>query len=317
MGAINRTTDSPDGEQPLEIGVVDAARQRQALALLLTGRCHTASVKAVDQFLDFASQQKLSLDQLWAAYRQGQPIGATLIVPSAGRTAMTFLSPLDQGTLVRDIGKLVHTACSSQDPHCIRMIQSLVDPDQRLETHALSEGGFTKVACLLYMQRDVRLDVPSTAFDTSVELLTWSEQRRPLFAQAILASYENTMDCPALLGLREIDDIIASHMAAGCFVPEWWYVLISDDRPVAVMLMNRVPHRRAIELVYLGITPAWRRKGIGRKLVSFGLARGQLHDDVAAMILAVDESNTPAKRLYQQLGFVVNARKLAMIFTLL
>ena len=36
-----------------------------------------------------------------------------------------------------------------------------------------------------------------------------ADDGRDRFAAAILASYRQTLDCPGLLGLRDIDDIIA------------------------------------------------------------------------------------------------------------
>ena len=154
-----------------------------------------------------------------------------------------------------------------------------------------------------------------TEWDDSIRVQTWNQQQHKIFAQAILESYEDTMDCPLLLGLRDIDDIIASHMATGVFSPDLWFCLVVEDQPIAVMLMNRIPQQRAIELVYLGVRKDWRRRGIGKQLVQFGLEQSQ-RGTATSMVLAVDESNQPAKALYQRLGFVAGARKLALICTL-
>jgi mycothiol synthase len=88
----------------------------------------------------------------------------------------------------------------------------------------------------------------------------------------------------------------------------------SHGRPVAVMLLNLVPQRRSAELVYLGIAPAWRGKGLGRRLLQHGLSVTHRHG-ASSLSLAVDDQNAPAVRLYESLRFSPHARKRAMIFT--
>jgi ribosomal protein S18 acetylase RimI-like enzyme len=133
-----------------------------------------------------------------------------------------------------------------------------------------------------------------------------------LFARAILASYEQTMDCPGLLGLREVDDIIAGHMATGRFDPSLWYAFYQGDVPVGVMLLGILPPHRSGELIYLGIAPAYRGKGLARPILEHGL--GELSArDTTRLLLAVDEANQPAIRLYRHLKFRTSARKAALI----
>ncbi len=310
------TRSSPQDRRPMvTIGRVDPNRSRQALAVLLTGR-PDASNRTIDHFLDLAKQEQFCVQQLWAAYRGDQPIAAMLIVPSAGRTAMCFVSPMTDRKSIHTVHQLAQQACAQQDPQQVRLIQALIDPGQRFEQQALSAAGFTHIACLAYMSYtiDLNSDPGSLALDPTLEALTWTTQRRSLFAEAILASYEDTQDCPGLVGLRHIDDIIDSHMAVGCFTPHLWFVITHERQPVAVLLLNPNAPHHAVELVYLGVNPAWRRRGIGEKLVRFGLACATQHR-AASMVLAVDEANAPAKRLYQQLGFIINARKSAMIYS--
>ena len=43
--------------------------------------------------------------------------------------------------------------------------------------------------------------------DPSMRVVHYASAHRSQFAQAILASYEQTRDCPDLLGVRQSDDI--------------------------------------------------------------------------------------------------------------
>jgi len=299
-------------DHPLSIQRVDPRQRSHALALLLTGRSTTADT-AVDQFLDFARQQSLDLNDLWAVYDGQRLLAATLIVPSSGRTAMAFLSPLLDPAMIDPTSKLLAAACNTVDPKHIRLIQALLEPGQQLEQQALKAGGFTMLGHLVYMQRTVsggcQLSLPP-----QLQVIHYNQENHHAFAEAILASYEQTQDCPGLLGLRHIDDIIAGHKAAGEFLPELWLAMFIKDEPVGVMLLNTLPHRDALELVYLGLSVPWRGQGLARHLVDhcLHLARKQ---QVSHIVLAVDEHNSSAIRLYRHANFRTNTRKTAMICT--
>src|SRR5690606_32125084 len=101
---------------------------------------------------------------------------------------------------------------------------------------------FAPLAKLVYMQRateQLGSRVAQEEFGHGLRTIHWSEAVADVFARAILASYEDTLDCPKLLGLRDIDDVITGHKATGRFEPSMWTVLLdADDQPAAVMLLN-------------------------------------------------------------------------------
>lgn len=298
-------------EQMLTIEPVPAARRREALSLLLTGQPRGGEA-AVEQFLVYASQEALSLDQFWLAHRSGQPLVAALIVPCAGRTGMVYLSPFDDPERSGVAAEVVRRACDAQDPQQMRIVQSLLDPDERLLARTYREAGLERLAVLIYMDRRVEQSPQPLELPEGMRVLHWKSRYRDLFAQGILGSYRDTRDCPGLLGLREIDDIIDGHMATGRFLPDLWHCVLQDEEPLAVMLLNLVPQRNAMELVYLGLSPEARGHGLAEKLLRHGLWLGHRHR-AQNMLLAVDDQNVPAVRLYQRLGFQASCRKLAMI----
>jgi ribosomal protein S18 acetylase RimI-like enzyme len=304
---------SHDADPP-RLQRADASQQRAVLSLLLTGRCHEQD-PAVEQFISFARQQSLDISDLWAAWQGGKPVASVLIIAAAGRTAMAFLGPVGQRGLAPVLGDLLAAACAALDPARVHLVQALLDPGQKLEHQACCHARFRDLATLVYMQRDTDGAPDPPSLPVGVSVTTWSEAARDRFRRAILASYEGTMDCPGLLGVRQIDDVIAGHMASGRFAPDQWQALYLDDDPVAVMLLNDVSNRDAVELVYLGLSPRWRGRGLGRVLLQRGLAAARARG-VAQMVLAVDQANAPAVRLYQSQQFGATACKQAMIFTL-
>ena len=303
-----------DLDASVRLGRVGPEGRRCALAVLLTGR-DQPNDPAVEQFLNFTRSQGLLLDELWEARSGPTLVASVLIVPSAGLTAMMFVSPVSPATAAV-MPHLVRAASCGQDPRRIHLIQCLLDPHQRRQRQALQDAGFDHLATLVYMQRDA--DLPPGPLDLTESGITcrqWSATHRDRFARAILASYEGTLDCPGLLGLRSIDEVIEGHQATGRFDPQDWFVFYHGDDPVGVMLLSEVVQRAAYELVYLGLAPAFRGRGLARRILRFGL--GVVHQRGASgVLLAVDEQNKPALRLYRNLEFKSTGRKSAMICAL-
>ena len=296
-------------------GVLERSR---ALALLLTGS-ENGDGEAVAQFLASAREQQINLDHLWIASGSDQSLTASLLlVPSAGKTAMVFLSPVTEES-VDDAAHLAQACVKAQDPSKLRLVQSLLDSWQNHEATAFAKAGFGRLANLLYLQRS--LDPAPSGEEVRLEtngefdVLRWGLTTRGRFEKAILASYENTRDCPGLVGLRSIDDVLASHRASGVFTPELWHCFWKDGEPVGVMLINLMTQRSSAELVYLGLSEKWRGKGLGKRLMLYAIALTSQRG-CSTMMTAVDEENPPAVALYESLGFAPHARKLAMIHAL-
>lgn len=310
-----------------------------ALGVLLTGEPNERN-PAVDQFLEYSRGEGLALDELWLAWdtsaagsadrgpdtgdrgaaadasTRPRPAAATLIVPCPGRTAIQFLAPASAWASDATAAALFRHAALMQDPRRVRLIQALLEPEQPRARAALLAAGFEELAMLAYMRARANLAPhPLALEDDRLRVLHWAEPHREHFARAILASYEQTLDCPGLLGKREIQDIIAGHMAAGRFRPELWHAIYAGDEPVGVMLLNEVAANDALELVYLGLAPLWRGRGLAQRLVRYALGQAQRHGR-SRMILAVDERNEPALGLYRKLGFRITGRKRAMVLSL-
>jgi len=316
-----RPTQHGPGEN-VRVQRVARSDRREALGVLLTGRAQPNHA-LVQQFLSYSRDYNLPLNELYAAYRGERPVAAALILPNAGRSGMVFASPASTSDDAALAGRVVDEAARQQDASQMRLLQALLEPEQPLMRQVLEAGGFEPLAMLQYMGRDA--DLPAVPFepgDSEMALVTWSRQNRELFARAIEASYEGTADCPALVGLREIDDIIAGHMAAGRFVPDLWFALHRQGEPIGVMLLNELTQGAGFELVYLGIAAPWRGRGLARSLLAYGLGQGSERAratwaaDNPRLQLAVDEANTAARELYAHFGFRASTRKLAMIRSL-
>src|SRR5690606_20330057 len=96
------------------------------------------------------------------------------------------------------------------------------------------------LAELLYLQTVVR-NVRPPALPAGCSWETYSPATHQTFIQTIQQTYVDSLDCPALTGLRHMEDVIASHKASGDFDPNQWFLLYHQQTPVAVLLLAEAP----------------------------------------------------------------------------
>lgn len=315
-------TPPPADDTPFE-RVTDATRH-EALAVLLTGRRQPDDA-AVRPFLDFARDNQLDISRFWIARDGPRTAAAVLIVPGVGRTAMLFLSPIASNGRVGLAGRLIAHAVARLDPPAVRLVQALLEQGQARQRQTLEAGGFKFLADLAYMHRPGKAlpQLPPVTLDGRELAAThWSEDARPLFSAAIADSYQDTRDCPGLLGLRDMDDIIAGHMATGTFNPAHWTVWSDGGKPAAVLLLAESSAEMGFELVYIGVAPDARGRGLSRTVMqhalhttAVGVSADSARGGHARLHLAVDDRNEPALKLYRGLGFRTSVRKTALIYT--
>ena len=168
------------------------------------------------------------------------------------------------------------------------------------------------------MERRPPAQPPEFVLPAGLTLAPYEAGAHALFHQAIAGSYEATLDCPALSEMRDVEDVIEGHKAVGIFDPQLWGVLLQKGfggdrgRPWGCLLLAEIPARRGLELVYLGLTPEARGRGLGRILMQRVLALASRRN-CAVATLAVDAANTPAMRLYRRCGYASVAQRVAMV----
>jgi len=245
-----------------------------------------------------------------------------LSVLGAGRTAMLFHSapegPRTLGARERQIEEISACLIScleslSSMPERVRLAQALIEPKHRWANEACEQAGMFFVGELAYMRKALNAEVK-----TPNQIPVWpdgisvrpirtlhpqaAQNDRALLIEALEQSYNDTLDCPELCGLRSMEDVIESHMATGEFDPSRWLLIFKDEQPVGCCLLTHCPANQSIELVYLGIAPQARGLGLGRVVLKHGIER--LHGLGAREVsCAVDTRNTPAIHVYESMGF--------------
>jgi mycothiol synthase len=207
----------------------------------------------------------------------------------------------------------VESLCRSGATRGVQLAQVLLDPADRTTIDLYEPAGFRIMAELIYLHRTLRRAPPPAApAPAGFTLESYSQANHTRFAAGILASYVDSQDCPALNGIRNIDDVIAGHKASGDFDPSDWLLISHDGEPAGVLLLNRSGQMGGMELVYLGLAPAVRRKGFGQWAMSLALARVWQHK-LSSLTLAVDAGNAQALRLYHRFGMQRVMSKLALM----
>jgi len=311
LSNLFRGHDGGNAAARLEYRPARAEEIGDALSLVLGTPSAPAGADQVAEFAAFASVRGFNIDDLFVAGVNGRMEWAVLPLVSPGRTVL-LLTP---GALPRgvDIGPLVETVCQWAASRGVHLAQTLVDPSDALAKQAFLKRHFCEIAELLYLQVTPRRGVAAPETPDAFRWHTYSPDNHPLFARAISESYRESLDCPALNGVRSIEDVIAGHRSSGEFDPETWYVLSEGTEPAAVLLLTKVPRSDMAELVYLGLSPASRGRGIGDLMVKQALWAVRHRMSLQRLTLAVDSRNVPALKLYYRHGMQQMGEKTAML----
>lgn len=276
-----------------------------------------ADSQQVNEFLEFAEVRSIDLNEMWIAAAGERLLWAILPIPSAGRTVLLFMpGEAGPGDTAAALAMLLEKVCALFAQRNTQLAQVLLEPGDVQTRRVMEAHGFERMAELLYLNAAIRRPLPPPPLPNQYLLLNYSEQTHALFAEAILASYQQSLDCPRLNGVRTIDDIIAGHKASGEFDPAHWFVLCEQSQEkrqaVGVLLLSRLSRGDSTELIYLGLAPSARGKHLGEWLMRRVFVAAAEMGSVKVN-LAVDSANAPALKLYYRFGMSRLGSKIAMM----
>lgn len=241
--------------------------------------------------------------------------GVVWVQRASGNTAVVWAPPGD-GEIPH---ALIRAAAAFVDAERIPLAQMVVgEHDGYCE--ALNERcGFPKFAALRYLFAEV-VKLPPAAEDGVLQAGEAHERGELLFVPgagdepqrlgALLEqTYIGTLDCPALDGVRPMDEVLTGYRGHGRYSPGDWYFMRKGGGDVGALILAEHPGFGNWELVYMGVIPDARGRRYGEQAVYFAL-------EIAArrgaerLVLAVDENNTPALGAYARAGFAAWDRRL-------
>jgi len=254
---------------------------------------------------------------VWACHQtpdRGTPaIGACWIEGQAGNVGYLHPPVVEMGLPEREQceQELFQAAEAAAKEAGITWLQALLDPGAAT-TGLLRRLGFWHASTLVYQAALLPMQVRDPA-SLRIRSLPYEAPQRTLLEELLAATYEGSLDCPALNGTRSPAETLQSYETIGQAGTQHWQLIYRDDVPIGCLLLAvHTPELPATqffgELIYWGVIPSARGQGYGREILELALWQArELHLD--KLVLAVDAANEPALRLYAQLGFFEWLRK--------
>lgn len=288
---------------------ISAGEWPEAIRRLVGGDPGTAR-----RVLDRIERGSLAIEAIEATRNPSGGFTAVAIaVRNPGRTLGLALSPL-QAPNHRVAGTAtIRRLLGSVGDRGAALIQAMFDPARRVEAASAIDAGFEPLARLRFMEGDLpRLSREALPLPAGASIEACGRADPDELATLLARTYDRTLDCPGLAGLRRTEDVLDGHRGAGRFDPDLWFMLRLDGRPAGLSLLNPNPEAGCTEVVYFGLVPEARGLGLATLLLRHALAS----IDAAApsrIALAVDDRNTPALRLYRRHGFVPGGLRTALV----
>jgi ribosomal protein S18 acetylase RimI-like enzyme len=217
---------------------------------------------------------------------------AVLMLPNAGDHAIDAAAQVALIDWWRD----------RYSPEAFCFEQALIETNADGKRASLEQLHFKKLTRLIYLDRSTVFPRISAARRPDVDFVTVSQAGQAALARVLSASYQDSLDCPELNGLRPIDSVIAAHRSTGVYDPELWELVRVAGRDAGCLLLSQLPNAPVAEVVYMGVGREFRRKGLGEILLHRALEHSHARQ-ARRLTLVVDERNAPARGLYQRFGF--------------
>lgn len=193
--------------------------------------------------------------------------------------------------------------------------QSLLELNQKREHAALQRNGFKRLTELRFFER-LLSDTSDRKQRETTLLLNYEPFRRTRnrheFVNVLEATYRGTLDCPEFNGVRDGQQSLKNHEAAGSFTSDMWRLYFQDEVAVGVLLLVERPDQQAWEVLYLGVVESARRSGIGRAMLLDAIDAAR-DANAERLLIVADARNLPAVGLYESLGFQPIATRVAFV----
>ena len=291
----------------LEIHAAATEDCQPALRLAFSGQAAGNWAEQAASLLSAARAGKLSLNGLLEARRGGQLVGAVWVNVFPGRMASVAAPQLIEGEPESTAEQLQQAAGRYMASHGICVAQSLLEIDHGADADRLRRGGFRHSADLLYLTC-LAEHFPTAPQAGQLIFEPYSPAGSDRMGQIIQQTYQGTLDCPQLDGVRQHDDILHGYQHTGVFHCENWLFVRKNDEDIGCLLLADHPEVDMFELVYMGLTPRQRGQGLGLDITRQALWLAG-HQGRGRMTLAVDAGNEPAINMYAAAGFKIWDRR--------
>ncbi len=251
---------------------------------------------------------------LLGCFKEELLCGAVLARVQRGKTAVVWPPRFAAGESL-EIAVMLHEEVDRQlARYPLSMANVLLDTVREGDDEVLSRAGFERLATLLYML------CPSADFSATpspglqshgcLDFEAYNKANHARFSQIVDITYNQTLDCPRLNGIRSIEDVLEGYRDLGRFDPANWFIVCHQGEDVGCLILADYQDYGNVELVYMGIIPSKRGHGWGREVAQHAKSRAASLNR-PHVVLAVDADNRPAIDMYVSVGFHVWEKRIA------
>ena len=294
--------------EAVEIVRCPAELHAESLALVLCELAPSLRREIAGGLLNVEDPADLAHESLFIARRGSKVCGAAWGQRQSGNVAVFWPPQLNAGEDQRTAVQLAERVVADLDETSVEMTQVFLADGSPATIDVLRQVGFRLLADLLYMSCESHTFPIAEREPCELEFVPYEGTERGRLMRLITETYEGTMDCAALNGVRDIDDVVNGYQATGVFRRENWLFVRDAGRDVGVLLLADHPKGRHWELMYMGLVPEARGRGWGGQIARYAqwLARGA---NVERIVVAVDAANEPAVTMYRNSGFATWDRR--------
>ena len=230
--------------------------------------------------------------------KEGNPTGAIWVEMLTSKEANLWL-PHSECSYTPE---LLSAAIGWARQQGLRVVKTVLEGNDLQTAALLKENGFPKVASLHYMSVSTQTVLKAPVADALASFVH-VEDLAPERLEIVFGQVEkNSLDCPEFQGMLTTQEALQGFYRQDVHAPAHWYLARCEGEDAGILLLAPHPESTNWELMYMGLVPAWRGRGLGIQMVNEALHRAR-EAGMEEVILAVDERNTPARRLYEQFGF--------------
>jgi ribosomal protein S18 acetylase RimI-like enzyme len=236
-------------------------------------------------------------------------LGAMICQPTPGASALVW-PPATVADCPREVveDRLLVYALGWLRQQGVKIVQTLLLPEESELADALLRHDFTHVTSLWYMRHELARIESCAERPECFSFQMYKTGNHDGFRQTLEQTYQGTQDCPEINGVRELDEVLEGHQAQGVHDPERWWLALENGRPVGVLMLAVMPEWDSFDISYLGVVPEARGRGVGKALAGKALCEAR-RAGARLVTLAVDARNRPAWKMYLGLGFEAYDRR--------
>ena len=209
----------------LEIVRCPAELRAEALALVLCDLAPSQRREVAKVLLVVDDEAELAHEPLFIARRDDLVCGAAWGQRQSGNIAVFWPPQIAAGEDEQTAYPLAEAVVRELDDTAVDLAQSLLQAPEIETIQVMRHVGFRHVADLLYLTCEAARFPLAAPEACEIEFEEYHGTQRGRLIKLIDRTYEGTLDCTALNGARDVEDVINGYQATGVFRPENWLFL--------------------------------------------------------------------------------------------